>query len=149
MNLNCDWHELTDARAGESLARAPVRPGDVLLGDRNFFQPQDVRAVVDGDAHVLIRLRWNHPGMLNQEGLPFEAPSHAQRLRVEQVGQWKVRLVFARARPLSGRVVAIRLPRAVQWPNGPNGMDISITHVLRTPTRAIVSAPPGPYTLPS
>jgi len=65
LTLNCDWHELTDAGVGESLSRVPVQAGDVLIGDRNFLHAKGVRAVVHGGGHVLIRLRWSHPPMLD------------------------------------------------------------------------------------
>ena len=115
LTLNCDWHELTDVRGGEHLGRAPVRPGDVLLGDRNFLHPGAIRAVVDAGGDVLIRLRWNHPAMVSEhERQPvFEALAHARRLRVGQVGDWPVVLLAGKQSPISGRVVAIRLPRPV------------------------------------
>jgi hypothetical protein len=115
LTLNCDWHELTDARGGEHLGRAPVKAGDVLLGDRNFLHAAAVRAAVDAGGHVLIRLRWNHPPMLAARGhhRAFHALTYARRLRVGQVGDWSVRLLAGKGTPIPGRVVAIRLPRPV------------------------------------
>ena len=113
--LNCDWHEVPDARGGEHLSRAPVRPGDVLLGDRNFLHPRAIRAVVDAGGHVLIRLRWNHPPMVSERRgeAVFHALAHARRLRVGQAGDWPVLLLAGEEEPIAGRVVAIRLPRPV------------------------------------
>jgi hypothetical protein len=115
LTLNCDWHELTDAHGGEHLGRVPVRAGDVLLGDRNFLHAVAIRHVVDAGGHVLIRLRWNHPPMLSEQGRQpvFEALTHARRLRVGQVGDWPVLLLAGKGAPIRGRVVAIRLPRLV------------------------------------
>ncbi|MGH8324489.1 MAG: transposase, partial [Steroidobacteraceae bacterium] len=115
VSLNCDWHALTDARGGEHLSRVPVQPGDVLLGDRNFFHPIAIRGVVDAGGHVLIRLRWNHPPMLTdrQRRPVFDALPHARRLRVAQVGDWPVVVLAGTHAPIRGRVVAIRLPRPV------------------------------------
>ena len=115
VTLNCDWHEVTDARGGEHLGRVPVQPGDVLLGDRNFLHPVAVRGVVDAGGHVLIRLRWNHPPMLTEQRRQpvFAALTHARRLRVAQVGDWPVLLLAGKQAPISGRVVTIRLPRPV------------------------------------
>lgn len=115
LTLNCDWHEVTDARGGEHLSRAPVQAGDVLLGDRNFLHARATRAVVDAGGHVLIRLRWNHPPMLSEhrDEAVFHALPHARRLRVGQVGDWSVLLLAGAEAPISGRVVAIRLPRPV------------------------------------
>ena len=115
VTLNCDWHELTDAHGGEHLGRAPVRAGDVLLGDRNFLHPAAIGAIVDAGGQVVIRLRWNHPAMMSDTARPvgIEALAHARRLRVGQVGDWPVLLRVGKEAPISGRVVAIRLPRPV------------------------------------
>jgi hypothetical protein len=113
--LNCDWHEVTDAGGGEHLSRTPVQAGDVLLGDRNFLHARAIRRVVDAGGHVVIRLRWNHPPMVSEchGETVFQALPHARRLRVGKVGDWPVVLLAGDDEPLSGRVVAIRLPRPV------------------------------------
>lgn len=113
LSANCDWHELTDAAGGEHLGRVPVQAGDVLLGDRNFLHPAAIRDAVDGGAHVVIRLRWNHPPILTPAGRVFRALGHARRLRVGEVGDWSVGLRAGKQAPIAGRVVAIRLPRPV------------------------------------
>lgn len=108
--LSCDWFELTDVHGGEFLERTPSVSGDVLLADRNFLRPEGVQAVVEHDAHVLIRLRWSHPPMTTPDGRPFSALTHARKLRVGKVGSWSVRLSNPQGVLLSGRVVAIKLP---------------------------------------
>ena len=113
LSANCDWHELTDASGGEHLGRVPVARGDVLLGDRNFLHPAAIRDVVDARAHVVIRLRWNHPPMRTAQGAVFHALPRARRLRVGEVGEWPVRLLAQTKAPIAGRVVAIRLPRPI------------------------------------
>src|ERR1019366_5306151 len=35
-NLQCDFFELTDVKGGETLRRIPIRPGDIMLGDRDL-----------------------------------------------------------------------------------------------------------------
>jgi hypothetical protein len=39
-SLRWDWRELSDAHGGESLTRVPLRQGDVILADRDFFTPR-------------------------------------------------------------------------------------------------------------
>lgn len=111
LSLQCDWHELTDSRGGESLMRVPVRKGDVFLADRAYMSPHGVSRVVEAGGDVVVRLRWNHSWMLDHRGTPFFALEHARRLEVGQVGQWAVTLVCANSEPIEGRVVALRLPR--------------------------------------
>lgn len=112
LTLNCDWHEVTDARGGEQLGRTPVQAGDVLVGDRNFLHPRALQRVVHAGGHVLLRLRWNHPPM-ERHGRAFHALASAGRLRVGRVGDWPVTLRPAQGEPVRGRVVAIRLPGPV------------------------------------
>ena len=111
--LTCDWLEVTDAHGGELLERTPMQPGDVLLGDRNYLRPAAVRAAIGAQAHVLLRLRWSHPPMLDADGQPFRALAQARRLRVGQVGDWPATLLDPEGVPIPGRVVATRLPAPV------------------------------------
>lgn len=114
LTLNCDWVELTDAHGGELLERVPMQRGDVILGDRNYFQPKGVGVAAKAGAHVVVRMRWSHPRMLGEGGGRFQALDHAQqRLRVGQVGSWPVQLVIPGDEPVSGRVIVTRLPGLV------------------------------------
>jgi len=110
VSLNCDWFELTDAHGAELLERTPVQQGDVLIGDRNYLRPIGVRAVVEAGAHVLLRLRWTHSPMNDEQGRPFHALRHAKKLNVGQIGTWQVRLTVSDGNPISGRVIATKLP---------------------------------------
>jgi hypothetical protein len=108
--LTCDWYQVTDARGGELLERTPMRPGDVLLGDRAYFRPAAVRAAVAAGADVLLRLRWRHARLRDGRGRAFQALPHARRLRVGQVGEWPVQVVDPTGDAIAGRVIATRLP---------------------------------------
>jgi hypothetical protein len=108
--LQCDWCELTDARGAELLERTPLRPGDVLLADRNYLRPAGVRAAVDAEAHVLVRLRWTHSALRDVRGRRFFALAHARGLKVGQVGVWPVRLLVPGGQAIAARVVATKLP---------------------------------------
>ena len=50
--LSCDFFELTDVHGGESYKRIPVKPGDLLLGDRGYSHRAGVKAVVDAGGDV-------------------------------------------------------------------------------------------------
>ena len=113
MTLNCDWCEVTDAHGAELLERTPVQKGDVLLADRNYLRPAGAQAAVAAGAHVLVRLRWTHSPMLDGRGRAFHALGHARKLKVGQVGGWPVRLLAPEGKPITGRVVATKLPAPV------------------------------------
>jgi hypothetical protein len=64
--LQCDFFELTDVKGGETLRRIPVRPGDIILGDRIYATPVGVAHVKAAQADMLVRL--------NRQSLPvFDA----------------------------------------------------------------------------
>jgi hypothetical protein len=109
-SLDCDWFELTDEHGAELLERTPMQKGDVILADRNYLRPAGVKAAVDAEAHVLVRLRWTHSAMLDGRGQRFHALEHARRLRVGQVGTWAVQLPVPDGGSVSGRVIATKLP---------------------------------------
>ncbi len=110
MTLACDWHALTDAHGAEALERAPVGAGDVLLADRNFLRPAGVRTVRRAGGHVLVRLRWCHPALLDRRGRKLAALTLARRLRGGAVGDWPAWLADPEGAPIAGRVVALKLP---------------------------------------
>jgi hypothetical protein len=87
-----------------------MQPGDVLIGDRNYLRPAGVRAAVEAGAHVVLRLRWRHPPMSSERGRAFHALERAKRLKVGQVGVWRVRLAVPDGDSISGRVIATKLP---------------------------------------
>jgi hypothetical protein len=62
-SLQCDFFQLTDVHGGETWRRFPVAPGDILLGDRGYANPQGVQHVVDAGGEVVVRL--------NREALPL------------------------------------------------------------------------------
>lgn len=108
--LACDWHELTNAQGGELLERAPWEAGDLVLADRNFLRPAGVRAVLEAQGHVLVRMRWTHPILQDEKGGRIRALDRALSLQAGQVGDWPVWLQDPKGEPLAGRVVALKLP---------------------------------------
>jgi hypothetical protein len=113
ITLSCDWCEVTDAHGAELLERTPMQKGDVLLADRNYLRPAGAQAAVKAGAHVLVRLRWTHSPMLDGRRRAFHALGHAKKLKVGQVGAWPVALLVPEGKPISGRVVATKLPAPV------------------------------------
>ena len=111
--LTCDWLELTDAHGGELLERTPMQKGDVMLTDRGYCRPRDLRAAVKAEAHVVTRLRWKHAGMLDSNEQKFGALAHARTLKVGEIGEWEVTLNDPDGEPITGRVIITKLPAPI------------------------------------
>lgn len=113
MDLNTlalDWFELTDAHGAEALERMPVSPGDVLLADRNYLRPASVQAVEGAGGFVLVRLRWTHSRLSDEQGVVVRALELVRSLGADRAGDWPVRLDTGDGRYVAGRVVALKLP---------------------------------------
>lgn len=67
-----DQLELTDGRGAENLQRLTCRPGDVVLGDRCYTRPRDLRPVLDAGADFIVRTGWNSLRLLQPDGELFD-----------------------------------------------------------------------------
>jgi len=67
-----DQLELTDVHGAENLQRLTYRPGDIVLADRYYARPRDLRPVIDAGAHFIVRMGWNALRLSNPEGTPFD-----------------------------------------------------------------------------
>jgi hypothetical protein len=111
MTLDCDWHELHEGKVGEGLELAPVSPGDVLLGDRNFLTHRGAQWVTTHGGHLVVRLRWSHPVLLAPNGKKVNALTRSRKLRVNEVGEWPVNLTDPETgTQVPGRLISLRLP---------------------------------------
>src|SRR5713226_7521875 len=54
-----DQLELTDVHGAENLQRLSYRPGDIVLADRYYARPRDLRPVMDAGADFIVRTGWN------------------------------------------------------------------------------------------
>jgi hypothetical protein len=63
-----DQIELTDGRGGESLKRFACQPGDILLADRGYARPRDLRPVLAAGADLIVRTGWNSLRLLAADG---------------------------------------------------------------------------------
>src|ERR1700735_1510914 len=86
-----DQLELTDMRGAENLQRLTYRPGDVVLGDRYYARPRDLRPVMDAGGDFIVRTGWNSLRLLQANGEPFDLFA-ALAAQVEQEGEVKVRI---------------------------------------------------------
>jgi hypothetical protein len=67
-----DQLELTDGRGAENLQRLTYRPGDVVLGDRCYARPRDLRPVLNAGADFIVRTGWNSLRLLQPDGELFD-----------------------------------------------------------------------------
>lgn len=86
-----DQLELTDGHGAESLQRLDYRPGEVVLADRYYARPRDLRPVLDAGADFIVRTGWNSLRLLQLNGAPFDLFA-ALAAQTEQEGAFAVRI---------------------------------------------------------
>src|SRR5258708_14919794 len=84
-----DQLELTDVHGAENLQRLSYRPGDIVLADRYYARPRDLRPVIDAGADFIVRTGWNSLRLLQANGEPFDLFA-ALSAQVEPEGQVQV-----------------------------------------------------------
>jgi hypothetical protein len=62
-----DQLELTDLHGAENLQRLTYRPGDIVLADRCYARPRDLRPVIDAGADFIVRTGWNSLRLLQAD----------------------------------------------------------------------------------
>jgi hypothetical protein len=67
-----DQLELTDGRGAEKLQRLSYRPGDIVLADRYYARPRDLRPVIAAGADFIVRSGWNSLRLLRPDGGAFD-----------------------------------------------------------------------------
>jgi hypothetical protein len=86
-----DQLELTDVHGAENLQRLTYRPGDIVLADRYYARPRDLRPVIDAGADFIVRTGWNSLRLLQANGEPFDLFA-ALAAQTEQEGEVQVRV---------------------------------------------------------
>jgi hypothetical protein len=86
-----DQLELTDVHGAENLQRLTYRPGDIVLSDRCYARPRDLRPVVDAGADFIVRTGWNSLRLLQANGEPFDLFA-ALAAQAEQESEMRVRI---------------------------------------------------------
>jgi hypothetical protein len=86
-----DQLELTDVHGAENLQRLSYRPGDIVLADRCYARPRDLRPVIDAGADFIVRSGWNSLRLLQPDGELFDLFA-ALSAQVQQEGEVQVRI---------------------------------------------------------
>ena len=106
-----DQIELTDGRGAESLRRLAYQAGDIVLADRYYARPRDLRPVIEAGADFIVRTGWNSLRLLQPDGGAFDLFA-ALAAQTEQEGA--IRVLVAEGRdddprpPLVLRLVVCR-----------------------------------------
>lgn len=86
-----DQLELSDVHGAESLRRLRYAPGDIVLADRYYARPRDLRPVLEAGAGFIVRTGWNSLRLLRPDGTPFDLFA-ALDAQVAQEGEVQVRI---------------------------------------------------------
>lgn len=86
-----DQLELTDVHGAENLQRLSYRPGEIVLADRYYARPRDLRPVIDAGADFIVRTGWNSLRLLQANGEPFDLFA-ALAAQTEQESEVQVRI---------------------------------------------------------
>jgi hypothetical protein len=107
-NLQCDFFELTDVKGGETLRRIPVRPGDIMLGDRIYATPLGAAHVKGAQADILVRLNRQSLPLFDLEEKQLDVLRLFRKLRVGQIEQWATRVKHPDGGWIPGRLIALK-----------------------------------------
>lgn len=105
--LACDFAEVTDATGGETYARVPVQPGDILLGDRGYCHREGVAYVLERGGDAVVRLNANSFPLLGTDGARLDLLATMRSLVEHEPQGWPVRFV-AGQREHAARLCGVR-----------------------------------------
>lgn len=71
--------EVTDAHGGETLARLPIEAGEIQIGDRGYAFASGIGAILDQQAHVVVRINWQNLPLKTATGEKFGLIEWLQR----------------------------------------------------------------------
>jgi len=103
-----DHIELTDVHGAENLQRLSYAPGDIVLGDRYYAKPRDLRPVIEAGADFIVRTGWNSLRLLHPNAVPFDLFA-ALAAQVEQEGEVQVRIDERTTEPPPPEPLILRL----------------------------------------
>jgi hypothetical protein len=92
--------EITDEHGGEGYARQPLRPGDVVLGDRGYAYSRSIAAAVNQGAHVVVRFNPQTLRVCTPSRARLNLFACAEQVPTTGVASWMVLVpVFPPPRP--------------------------------------------------
>ena len=106
--LQCDFFELTDVRGGETWRRFPVAPGDILLGDRGYSNPNGVRHVVKAGGDLVVRLNRLALPLFGEDEKRLDVVKTARKLKPRQNMECAAWVGNGQADWIKGRLLIVR-----------------------------------------
>ncbi len=107
--LYCDYFDLTSTAgdgSGESLARVPVKKGDLILGDAGYSSTANIRSVTKQGGDVLVRINPQTFVAFDTHGKRFDLLGHLEQLGSAGTARaWSITLDNGL---IVGRVCALR-----------------------------------------
>lgn len=107
-SLMVDHVELTDWRIGESLDRFPVKPGEVLVGDRGYAHREAMARVARAGSFFLVRLPWSLVPLVTRDDLPFDLFGFLRSIPEAEAREADVSFEVQDGSRVSCRLVALR-----------------------------------------
>lgn len=104
--------KITSTQEGESFRRFDPRPGDIVIGDRGYAQPDGLRRVVQAGADVIARVTWNSLKLSDLNGAPLDWLALFEQARRLQTLELPALVKKSRGRfdPLKVRLVIVKKP---------------------------------------
>jgi IS4 transposase len=103
---------LTSAKSGESLARVAIREGDLVMADRGFVRPDDLRGVHEAGAGFLARLGSRQLRLLDQAGRRFDVMRAIHKSARDGLFDQPVQIAHgrnAKFQPVAARLIVMPL----------------------------------------
>lgn len=106
--------ELTDASGGESLARYPLQPQDIVLGDRGYAHARGIASVVKQQAHVVVRANPQAMRLCRPDRTVFSVLAEQEAVPTTGVMTWDI-LIPVPPEPSTRSHKSWALSKASQW----------------------------------
>ena len=105
--------EISDARGGESFLRAPLRQGDIVVGDRAYARAPSLEKVVSAGADFIVRTGWTSVRLTTPDGQRVDWNAIYEPMQLDEVCEMNVLVEHSRRKgqdrpPLRARLIVKR-----------------------------------------
>jgi hypothetical protein len=107
-DLQCDFFELTDVKGGETLRRVPIKPRDIIMGDRIYATPPGVAHVMDAQGDIVVRVNRQSLPLFDEDGDGLNILKTVRPLKPGQAREWRTAVQHPKGGWLRGRLIAVK-----------------------------------------